>query len=295
MDAAPAEFENHRRHLTALAYRMLGSVAEAEDAVQDAYLRWHRSDLGAVNDPRAYLTTVVTRLCLDRLKAARRQRETYVGAWLPEPIVEGAGDGAVADEQRIADDVSFTLMLTLERLSPLERAAFLLHDVFDMSFAEVAAALGRGEAACRQLASRARARVKSERPRFAASPDENARLAAAFFEASRNGNTAELRRLLASDAVLHSDGGGRKPAALNPIVGADKVCRFYDGLLRKGKLSAPVWSRNARINGLPGVISVERDGTLQTVAVEMSDGQIAGIYVVRNPEKLGHVAPMVPR
>ncbi len=294
---AAHEFEAHRPRLTGLAYRMLGSVAEAEDAVQDAWLRWHQAERGAVRDPGAFLRRVVARLCLDRLKSARARRESYVGPWLPEPVLdaEALRGGAPPDAGEWADDLSFALMLALERLSPLERAAFLLHDVFDIGFAEVAAALGRGEAACRQLAARARAHVRAARPaRFAVPPEEGERLAAAFLAAVRSGDPAALARLLAEDAVLQTDGGGRKAAALNPLLGRDRIARFFAGLARKARLPRAVVVRPARVNGLPGFVSLEEDGTLQTVAVEAAAGALIGaIYIVRNPDKLRHLAPVL--
>jgi len=205
-------FETHRRSLTGLAYRMLGSRAEAEDVVQDAYLRWHAADHAAIEQPRHYLGTVVTRLCLDRMKSAQARREVYVGQWLPEPVVDEALDADTAGD--LAHDLSVALMLVLERLSPLERASFLLHDVFGLDFAEVGRALGRGEAACRQLAARARAHIEEGRPRFSTSQEEGRRLAAAFNQAAQLGDTATLMKLLAADAVLYSDGGGKRAAAL---------------------------------------------------------------------------------
>jgi RNA polymerase sigma-70 factor, ECF subfamily len=291
---AAAEFEAHRRRLTGLAYRMLGSVAEAEDAVQDAWLRWSQAERGAVRDPGAFLRRVVARLCLDRLKSARARRETYVGPWLPEPVLDAEALRGPPDAGEWADDLSFALMLALERLSPLERAAFLLHDVFDLDFAEVAATLGRGEAACRQLAARARAHVRAARPaRFAVPPEEGERLAAAFLAAVRSGDPAALARLLAEDAVLRTDGGGRKAAALNPILGRDRIARFFAGLARKARIPRAV-VRPARVNGLPGFLSLEEDGTLQAVAVEAGDGGlICAIYIVRNPDKLRHLAPVL--
>src|SRR6516162_2956032 len=198
-----ASFEAHRRALTGLAYRMLGSRAEAEDVVQDAYLRWHEADQDAIEEPRRYLGTIVTRLCLDRMKSARARREVYVGQWLPEPVVDEALDTDAAGD--LAHDLSVALMLVLERLSPLERASFLLHDVFGLDFTDVGRALGRGEAACRQLAARARAHIEEGRPRFAASREEGDRLAAAFVAAAQSGDTAMLTKLLAHDAVLYSD------------------------------------------------------------------------------------------
>jgi RNA polymerase sigma-70 factor (ECF subfamily) len=286
-DPSTAAFEAHRRALIGLAYRMLGSRAEAEDVVQDAYLRWHAADRAAIREPRRYLATVVTRLCLDRLKSARSHREVYVGEWLPEPVVDERFDDDDADA--LAQDISVALLLLLERLSPLERASFLLHDVFGLDFAEVAHALGRSEAACRQLAARARAHIEAGRPRFPASRDEASRLAAAFRAAMRSGDTAALRRLLADDAVLHSDGGGKKAAALNPIRGADKILRFFAGIVRKNPELLAGDTRPALVNGLPGFMIRERDGTLNTVAIEPRAGRIAAIYLTRNPDKLRHI------
>ncbi|HUL04851.1 MAG TPA: sigma-70 family RNA polymerase sigma factor [Candidatus Acidoferrum sp.] len=288
--AAVDGFEPHRKHLTGLAYRMLGSLAEAEDAVQEAYLRWHRTDQTKVTDARAFLSKTVTRLCLDQLKSARARRETYVGPWLPEPLLEDAGL-ATETAGEYAHDLSVALLLALERLSPLERAAFLLHDVFDMAFAEVAETLGRDEAACRQLAARARAHVRVARPRFPVPPDEGARLAEAFMAAARSGDAGALARLLTADAALHSDGGGKKRAALNVIRGRDKIAAFFAGLARKEAAAVTaIRVRPARINGLPGFVAVEPDGTVQTIALEIAGAEIAAIYVVRNPDKLRHVA-----
>ena len=280
-------FESHRRALTGLAYRMLGSRAEAEDVVQDAYLRWHAADRAAIEEPRRYLGTVVTRLCLDRMKSAQARREVYVGQWLPEPVVDEVFDADTAGD--LAHDLSVALMLVLERLSPLERAAFLLHDVFGLDFAQVGRALERGEAACRQLAARARAHIEAGRPRFAASREEGYRLAAAFAAAARAGDTATLIKLLAEDAVLYTDGGGKRAAALNPIYGADKILRFLDGVTRKNAALLSTQLRPATVNGMPGFVLREQDGSIDTMAFEQRDGRIAAIYVVRNPEKLRHV------
>jgi RNA polymerase sigma-70 factor (ECF subfamily) len=276
-----SDFESHRRHLTGLAYRMLGSIAEAEDVVQDAYLRWHSADRAGVRDVRAFLSRVAIRLSLDRLKSAKVRREHYVGPWLPEPVVKDAP----ADDPL---DLSMTLMLALERLSPLERAAFLLHDVFDADYAEVARVLDRSEAACRQLAARAREHVRESRPRFPVDPEEGARIASAFLDAARTGDAALLTSLLAEDAVLHSDGGGKRPAALAPIVGRDKVTRFFVGIARKSDPAASTFIP-ARINGLPGFILEEPDGSISTTCVEIRDGLVAAIYAVRNPDKLRHL------
>ena len=280
-------FETHRSALMGLAYRMLGSRAEAEDVVQDAYLRWHEADQAAVEEPRRYLGTVVTRLCLDRMKSAQARREIYVGQWLPEPVVDETLGAGVAGE--IAHDLSVALMLVLERLSPLERASFLLHDVFGVDFAEVGRALDRGEAACRQLAARARSHVEQGRPRFPASQEDGRRLATAFAVAVQSGDTGALVKLLADDAVLYSDGGGKRAAAFNPIRGADKILRFLAGIARKNPAFAAIELRAAMINDLAGFVLREEDGAVDTMAFDVRDGRIVAIYIVANPDKLRHV------
>jgi RNA polymerase sigma factor (sigma-70 family) len=279
-----ADFEAQRPRLLRLGYRMLGSMTEAEDIVQEAWLRWSRVD-EAIDTPAAYLTRVVTRLCLDHMRSARVRRETYVGTWLPEPLL-GATD---PDEEAAADDVTLSLMLALERLSPLERAAFLLHDVFGMGLNDIAGALDREPAAVRQLAARARKHVHAGRPRYRFEQAEADRLARAFFAASRDGDTATLSAMLAEDIVIRSDGGGRVRAFLNPIRGLARVQRLFAGLRRKYP-EPPRLLRTLIIDGLPGYVSIDGGGHLQTNAFEMRDGRIAAIYIVRNPDKLRHVA-----
>ena len=258
--------------------------------MQDAYLRWHgaaRDEGDEIRNAQAFLTRVVTRLCLDQLKSARRTRETYVGPWLPEPLLDaGAYGGEAAGE--IAHDMSVALMLALERLSPLERAAFILHDVFDLGFDEVGAALGRTDAACRQLSSRAREHVRQERPRFKVSAEEGNRFTAAFLKAMQSGDTADLRGILAADAVLHSDGGGVRAAALNIIEGPDRIARFLEGVFHKFNAGTKL-VRAIEINGQPGLITRDPDGGLQSVAIEVAHGMITAIYIVRNPHKLTHI------
>ena len=277
-------FEAERPRLLRLAYRMTGSFAEAEDVVQDAWLRWARAETDAVATPAAWLTRVVTRLCLDHLKSARVRRETYVGAWLPEPLVDATGAEAVAD------DLTLTLMLALERLSPLERAAFLLHDVFDVALPEVAATLDRAPAAVRQLAARARRHVGEARQRYPVDRDEAARIAGAFFAAARDGDATALSALLAEDVVLHADGGGEVLAFRNAIRGMDRILRLFAGLHRKYRGAQATLLHVGSIDGLPGFVSRERGGVLQTTTLALRDGRITGIYIVRNPRKLGHVA-----
>ncbi|TAL01820.1 MAG: sigma-70 family RNA polymerase sigma factor [Rhodospirillaceae bacterium] len=274
----------YRGRLLGLAYRMLGSRADAEDVLQDAYLRFR--DSRAVEKPEAFLTTMVTRLCLDRLKSARAKREVYVGPWLPEPVLDTEALSPEAATE-LADDLSFALLLALERLSPAERAAFLLHDVFDASFSDVAAILDKNEAACRQLAARARKAVRGSRPAAPASTEVHARLLAAFGEAVTSGDVTRLAALLREDAVMLSDGGGVKLAALNPIRGADKIARFYIGVSRKyAARRADVRVQGRAINGALGLL-VYLDGVVdQTLSIAVDGDKIAAIYVVRNPEKL---------
>ncbi|WP_374370600.1 sigma-70 family RNA polymerase sigma factor [Dongia sp.] len=278
---AAATFAPHRRRLVRVAYRMLGSMAEAEDIAQEAFLRWLGADRTGVREPEAFLTRIVTRLCLDQLKSARVTRETYIGPWLPEPIV------MPESETEAQDDLTLTLMLALERLSPLERAAFLLHDVFGLGFDEVAKAIDRDEAACRQLASRARNHVRAEKPRFPLPEGEGESIAAAFFTASRSGDVSALQAMLANAAIVYSDGGGKRLAALNPIYGIDKVTRFFAGLAAHDAFANSTFLRYVLIDGLPGFVSVEKDGMIQTTAFDIAeDGRINTIYITRNPDKL---------
>ena len=279
-------FELHRGRLLGLAYRMLGSRVDAEDAVQDAWLRWSATQRLDIDNAEAFLVRIVTRLCLDRLKSARSKREVYVGPWLPEPVVDAEALSSHAATE-LAEDLSFALLLALDRLSPLERAAFLLHDVFDVPYASVASALGRSEDACRKLASRARLAIKRNAPVPSAPDDEHARLLAAFVEAAESGDISRIECLLTEDAVALSDGGGRVLAALNPIRGADRVARFISGVVRK-QIEAGVTLRveNASINGRPGLLVWADDQLVQAVAIDVDDERIATLYMVLNPDKL---------
>ena len=274
---AAVSFEPLRPKLMRVAYRMLGSVHDAEDIVQEAFIRWMNADRTDIREPEAFLRRTVTRLCLDQLKSARHQRETYIGPWLPDPIVE----------EEEAEDVTLPLMLALERLSPLERAVFLLHDVFGVGFEEIAVTIQRDPAACRQLATRARDHVRQARPRFQVEKQRGLALAKAFFEASQSGDMNTLGAMLATDVSIHADGGGKRPAATKPILGIDAVMKLFKHLAtmsRQGKLV-----RAGFINGLPGFITMEADGELQTTALDIEDGKISAIYVVRNPDKLRHL------
>lgn len=282
-DLKTEAFESERPRLLRLAYRMLGSLSEAEDVVQDGWLRWAQVSL-SVDTPSAYLTRIVTRLCLDRLKSARARRETYVGPWLPDPLV-----GSVDPVETIADDVTVTLMLAMERLSPLERAAFLLHDIFEVPLKDVAVTLDRDPTAVRQLASRARRNVKTERTRYALDATGADQLARAFFEAAHGGDTAKLAGLLAKDVEIHADGGGKVSAFRNIVRGAANVIRLFTHVSGKDE-HRPTLVRTAVIDGLPGYISFNPDGRLQTTALDVEQGRIRAIYIVRNPDKLTHIS-----
>lgn len=278
-EGAAAAFEPLRPKLVRVAYRMLGSVADAEDMVQEAFIRWMGADRSDVREPEAFLRRTVTRLCLDQLKSARHQRETYVGPWLPDPVVEEEQD----------DDVTLPLMLALERLSPLERAAFLLHDVFGLGFDEVATTIQRDATACRQLAARARSHIREARPRFQVEKQRGLALAEAFFVASRSGDMKALGAMLASDVSMHADGGGKRPAAMTPIVGFEAVMQLQERLAALFQTNGSNLVRAGFINGLPGFITLESDGEIQTTALDVEDGKITAIYVVRNPDKLRHL------
>ncbi len=276
---ATAGFGPFRPTLVRVAYRMLGSVADAEDVVQEAFIRWMAADRSGVLVPEAFLRRMVTRLCLDQLKSARHRCETYIGPWLPDPVVD--------DEPQ--EDVTLPLMLALERLSPLERAVFLLHDVFDVAFDEIAETVQRDPVACRQLAVRARAHVRASRPRYRLERERGLAIAEAFFVASRSGDMEALASMLAQDVNLHADGGGKRPAVPEPVLGFDGVMKVQGLLAAVLKRKPSKLLRVAFINGLPGFITLEGDGLVQTTALAIEDGQVAAIYVMRNPDKLGHL------
>ncbi|WP_425463388.1 sigma-70 family RNA polymerase sigma factor [Methylobacterium terricola] len=265
-----------------LAYRMLGSIADAEDVVQDAYSRWLTADPACIREPAAFLRVIVTRLCLNQLKSARRLRETYIGPWLPEPFVD-------PEDTDPADDITLPLMIALERLSPLERAAFLLHDVFGADFSEVAQAIDRTPAACRQLASRARTHLRRERPRFAVSREHGLRIAAAFYAASRSGDMAALQAMLTEDVIACADGGGKVPATVTPLVGIDAVLRRHAEMAGDFARVPSQLRRYAIIDGVPGFLTVEMGGIVQVTALHVQDDRIAAIYVTRNPDKLKRI------
>jgi RNA polymerase sigma-70 factor (ECF subfamily) len=288
-DALAHEFESLRPQLTRVAYGMLGSLAEAEDIVQEAWLRLGRADRAAIDDLRAWLTTVVGRLALDALGSARARRESYVGEWLPEPVVEEEGDEPTLDEA-----VSTALLVVLERLSPAERTAFLLHDVFDLPFEKVAGVVGRSPAAVRQLAARARAHVEAGQPRFPAGAEEEARIVAAFAVAWQEGDHEALLGLLDPGAVMRSDGGGKVPAAGKPLVGADRIIRALMGFSRAAaRHEVEPEGRFARVNGATGLVIYERAAT-NVYSLTIDAGRITAIDVVRNPDKLRGLAEPGP-
>lgn len=280
---ALAAFTRLRPRLSRIAYRMLGSQAEADDMVQEAWLRWAGVDHAGVTDADAYLVRLVSRLCLDQMRSARARHETYIGPWLPEPIIDP--DDSLEEGQ----EVTLALMLALERLSPLERAAFLLHDVFGQPFEAVAAALDRDVAACRQLATRARSHVRASRPRFPVAPERGREIAAAFLAASHNGDLSGLRGLLADDVVLYADGGGKRIAVMNPVRSQDKVSRFFAGLAAKHGHTLPPVLWTGLIDGLPGYVTLASDGEVQSTAFAIDDDRITAIYITRNPDKLRHL------
>ncbi|WP_405472212.1 RNA polymerase sigma-70 factor [Streptomyces canus] len=284
------EFQELRPLLFSIAYRILGSVGEAEDAVQETWLRYEAT----ATEPRsvkAYLSTTVTRIAIDVLRSARVRREEYVGEWLPEPLL----DDPYEDPERaaeLAESVSMAALLLLERLSPLERAAFVLREVFDFGFPEVAAAVGRSEAACRQLVSRARRHMAAGRPRFEADREEREELASRFFDALREGDVDGLRGLLAADVSMVGDGGGRAPQLARAVAGAQNVARLLGSVFpRMARIE--VTFEPHELNGQPGAIFYDRDGkVLHTLALDILDGRIQTIRAVINPDKLGHVGPV---
>ncbi|MBA4208529.1 MAG: RNA polymerase subunit sigma-24 [Parvibaculum sp.] len=282
-------FERHRARAFKIAYRILGSVADAEDVVQEAWLRWQNTDRRDVRNPEAWLVTTVARIGIDQLRSARARREIYIGPWLPEPIVELAEEQGTSPEDRLAlaDDISIALLHMLERLSPEERAAFLLHDTFDYGYGELAALLGKSEAACRQTVSRARKRVREAHPRFNADAQEHRRLASALSNAIAAADPQALIDCMSDDVVFYSDGGGKVIAALNPLYGSDNVSRFLLGIVRKAR--TPMEMRPALVNGEPGFLLL-LEGKLETVVtLAIDDGRIATIYAMRNPDKLTRV------
>lgn len=280
-------FEEHRRTLEGIAYRMLGTLADARDVVQDTYLKWNEVDAATLRSPRAWLITVCSRQALNLLQSARRQRETYVGEWLPEPLPEGAAFDLSA-RLELDESISIALLYVLEKLSPGERAAWLLHDVFDLGFDEIAAILGKTPENCRQLAARGRKRVHEGRPRFQATPEEHRNLLTAFFDAARQGSLEQLTGLLSGKVELYADGGGRAEAAADMLCGAETVSAFFVEVFRKyAARGVAIRPQLCWFNGLPGLLVFEDDRLATALTLEIDEGRIRRIFAIRNPDKLG--------
>jgi RNA polymerase sigma-70 factor (ECF subfamily) len=287
------EFDQLRPSAFAIAYRMLGSVSEAEDVVQEGFLRLHRARARGerIESPRAYLTTVVSRLSLDHLRSARVRRETYVGEWLPEPLAASADDDP-ARKAEMADSLSLAFLVLLESLSPEQRAAFLLRDVFDEPYDRIAEIIGTSEQNARQLATRARRHVQERRPRFEASREQQEELASRFFAAIEEGDLQGLEELLAHDVVFRGDGGGKAPAAARAVYGRARVTRLLSAGLRV-LARFGFTTRRAEVNGQPGALYFDREGNLLGVAtLDIADGEIQGVNSVVNPDKLRHLGPV---
>lgn len=275
--------------LFSIAYRMLGTRADAEDVLQDAWLRWHRADHAALQSAEAWLVTVVMRLAIDRLRAAKAERETYVGWWLPEPLVE-LDERTPEAAAELAGELSVAFLWALERLSPEERAAFLLRQVFEHDYAEIATLLGKNEAACRQMVHRASERVQQEHPRFVVSEDEHRRLLEKFMQAARSGEHEAIKALLADDVQLIGDGGGKVPSFLEVLRGADRIATLYRDVSRQ--FADQIVYRIAQINGEPGLLRYI-GGRLESAQTFVTDGErIVAIYAVRNPDKLAGIPPL---
>jgi len=287
-----SDFERERPLLFALAYRMLGSVMDAEDIVQEAFLRWQQVPVQQIASPQGYLQRIVTRLCIDQLRSARVQREAYIGPWLPEPLIqsEDADPLAAAD---LADSLSLGFLRLLERLTPIERAVFLLHDVFGYTYEEIARVVGKSAVHCRQLGHRARESIVAERPRFTATPAQVEQVTRQFIRACTDGDMQGLLALFAADITLWPDGGGKPGAMRNPIVGADRVTRFLLGVRRK--VPVPSILRPVHLNGRSGILWLIAGGLMCAVTLEVDRGAIRTIYWVFNPDKLQSVQRCIAR
>lgn len=275
------DFVPHRPMLLGLAYRLTGSRQDAEDVLQEAYLRWSRVDRTTVAEPRRYLTRVVARLALDALRARRARRETYPGPWLPEPVATAESPFDAVD----TSDLSLAVLHLLERLTPPQRAVYVLHDAFELPYQEIGEILGRAADDCRQLHRRAVAAVRAGRPRFTAGPAEHRRLLAAFVAAARDGDLPRLESLLHADVVAYTDGGGRTRAALHPVSGAARVSRMFAGIYAKFATAGPVTAELVELNGAPAVVVTRPQGR-HVIGLAIDGGAITGIYLVANPEKL---------
>jgi RNA polymerase sigma-70 factor (ECF subfamily) len=283
-------FPQYRSLLFSIAYRMLGSVADAQDMVQETFIRWQASS-GEIRSPRAFLVTIISRLCINHLQSARVQREEYVGQWLPEPMLTGP-ESDPSERFRVDESLSMAFLVLLERLTPMERAVFLLREVFDYEYAEIGQTLGQNEANCRQILRRARQHVAEVRPRFGASPELRQQLLRQFVSAASTGDLNGLVALLSSDVVFHSDGGGKAAAVPNLVYGADNVARAVVGGVKK-LVPQNLVSRMAEINGEPGLVSYVNGRPFSVLTLDIADGLVRNIYIVTNPEKLA-LLPELP-
>ncbi|MBZ5492275.1 MAG: RNA polymerase sigma-70 factor [Acidobacteriia bacterium] len=284
------DFLKWRPLLLSIAYRMLGSLADAEDILQDAFLRWQQASSGEIRSPKAFLVTVVTRLCINHLQSARVQREQYVGEWLPEPVVTSAGNDPSLPPQ-MDESLSLAFLFLLERLTPVERAVFLLREVFDYEYSEVAKIAGQSEVNCRQIFRRARLHIKNMRPRFDASPIAKEKLLRQFIDASSRGDIEGLLQLFSSDIAVHTDGGGKASALMNPVFGRERAARLMAGAARKFRPEGAILQLR-QVNGQPGFITCVNGQVRTVITMDVVDGQICRIYILRNPDKLHHVAPL---
>lgn len=285
------DFERHRPLLFSIAYRMLGSVADAEDVVQEAYLRWREVPETEVRSPRSYLSAAVTRLSINRLRSARVRREEYVGPWLPEPLPSDRAE-EITEPTELDESLSMAFLVLLESLNPVERAVFLLREVFDYDYEEISRIVEKSEANCRQIARRARQAVAARRPRFERSPEQEERLTRQFLEACTSGDMEGLVGMLSEDVILWSDGGGKVAAAPYPIHGPERVARFLLGVLRM--VPPGFYARPARINGGPGVVGYVNGNPTSVVALDVAGGRLKGVRIIVNPEKLRAVPPSPP-
>lgn len=286
-----ATFGRYRALLFSVAYRMLGSVADAEDMLQETFLRWQQARAEEIRSPRAFLVTIISRLSINHLQSARVQREEYFGEWLPEPLVSDTAADPLS-LVRVDETLSMAFLVLLERLTPVERAVFLLREVFEYEYAEIADVLALSEANCRQILRRARQHVSAMRPRFRPSRRKQNDLLKQFLQTTASGDMDGLLALLAEDVVLHSDGGGKGPAVPNAVRGADKVARGVLGGIRKFGSGDLMMRRIAEVNGEPGVVSYRGGKPFSVLTLEIRDGRVRAIYLVTNPEKLSHIAPL---
>ena len=292
MTVRTEDFERHRSLLFSIAYRMLGSVADAEDVVQETYLRWRDVTEEEVRSPRSYLSAMVTRLSINRLRSAQARREEYVGPWLPEPLLSNRVEGITTDPAELDESLSMAFLVLLESLNPVERAVFLLREVFDYDYEEISRIVGKSEANCRQIAHRARQSVAARRPRFERSPEQEERLTERFVEACMSGDMEGLISLLSEDITLWSDGGGKVAAAPYPIHGPERVARFLLGVLRT--VPPGFSARPVRVNGGAGVVGYVDGHPTGVVALDVADERLRSVHIVVNPDKLRAIPPSSP-